>query len=102
MACCFLIAVPVWLLYHETNPILLWNNYCGKDSLFQLEYSLEILSVYLVNAFQHFSLTMKLEFCVFVTFEMNAAFKVCHSGRNSKYTEIQDNCYNWDQSMFVF
>lgn len=92
MACHFLIAVPVWLLYHEINPILLWNSYCGKDNLFQLEYIFEILSVYLVNAFQPFSPTMNLEFCVFVTFEMNAAFKVCHSGRNNKYTEIQDNC----------
>lgn len=92
MACHFLIAVPLWLLYHETNPILLWNNYYGKDNLFQLEYISEILSVYLVNAFQPFSPTMNLEFCVFVTFEMNAAFKVCDSEKIKKYIEIQDNC----------
>lgn len=84
--------IPCVAALSWSKPILLWNNYCGKDNLFQLEYSFEILSVYLVNAFQPFSPTRNLEFCVFVTFEMNAAFKVCHSGRNNKYTEIQENC----------
>lgn len=32
----------VWVLYHETKAILLWNSYCERENLFQLEHILEI------------------------------------------------------------